>query len=326
MSYVLRFPFKLAPGRDIDGLEQPQEFNSSRGSWILERSGDSFNLKIRNLDSEAASKDYLRLIWSGFNWLLLKERIAIKASLEFGRITYAEDPEMAARNLERTMGISYTGPVDGLGDGDKPITYPSGKAIRVCSVGTPTVLVGTPLARVYGYLKEGMEIRHDNPSINDVKLQLALELFSAFWFEQSGIARFLTLIMALESLFTDTKKHNIALQLLYNWKKETSELKEHYHDTSDEYHALESLERELFFRAGASQRSQLRSLVGGSLLFLGHEQPTELVKQSVKMYDLRSELIHEGKLPEAVLSSAISTTQNLVEQVLEARFRGYLVA
>ena len=101
MEYTLRFPFRLAQGYLISGLEEPCELMIDGLSWVIQCKNDHYVLKVAGLDSEAACHDYLKRIWSGFNWLLLKRGVAVKAILTLDKVTYASDPEAAARNLER---------------------------------------------------------------------------------------------------------------------------------------------------------------------------------------------------------------------------------
>lgn len=325
MKYTLRFPFRLAPGYEIDVLKKPSEFTVDDLSWVFEYDSKPgyYVLKVIGLDSEAASQDYLHRLWSGFNWLLLKRGVAVKATLTFDKVAYASDPEAAARNLERKWGLPYKGPIDGLVNENSPSVYPSHKNIRLTGVGSPSLIVTTPLRDVYAFLKEGIDIRKDNPSTNDSKLQIALDLFSAYWYEHTDSARLLTLVMALESLMTHPPRHAVVVELLEKWKLEVQELKHKFELDPYEYNALESLENELLFKKTASLVSQVYPLVRKSLEFIGHDKPHELAKQAKKVYDRRSKLLHKGSLPQRVLSEATSTAKSIVELVLEARYRGF---
>lgn len=323
MDYTLRFPFELAPGYCISGLEEPFEFMVDGLSWVIEYRRNHYVLKVTGLDSEATCQDYLKHVWFGFNWLLLKRGIPVKVNLTFDKVTYASDPEAAARNLERKMGLPYKGPVDGLVNENFPSTYPSHKNIRFVGVGTPSVTVSTPVTDIPSFLKEGIEIRRDNPSINDEKLQLAVDLFSAYWYEHSDNARLLTLVLVLESLMPHFPRHEIVVKLLERWQLEVEKLKKEFEPDSNEYNALESLEHELLFKKTDSLRRQVRCLVLKSLEFLGHDKPRELAEQAVWVYNRRSELFHTGSLPKPLLSKATSTAKSIVELVLEARYRGF---
>jgi len=323
MNYTLRFPFRLPLGYEISSLAEPCEFKVDDLSWIFQYKSGYYVLKVTGLDSKAACRDYLQRLWSGFNWLLLKRGVAVKATLTFDKVTYASDPEAAARNLERTMNLPYKDPVDGLVNASMPSAYPSHKNIRFVGGGDPNVIVTTPLSDVHAFLKEGIDVRKDNPSINDKRLQTALELYSAYWYEHTNNARLLTLVLALESMMTASPRHEVVVELLEKWKAEVKMLRNRFEPDSTEFHALESLERELLFKKTDSLREQLRSLVLRSLEFLEHDKPYAIAERAVWVYEQRSILVHKGFLSQSVLTEATSTAKSIVELVLEARYRGF---
>jgi hypothetical protein len=326
MTYTLRFPFELPLGQRIDGLDKSREFKVDELTWLFETGPNTgyFAVSIKGLESELACQEYLNRLWSGFNWLTLQKGLAIKAELVFDKVIYVTDPERAARNLERTLHVPYTGPIHGSVNERSPCYYPSDKNIRCFGVGTPTVTIGTSVDDAMEFLREGITIRGDNPTITDQKLQLALELYSAHWYEYSKTAKLLTLILSLESLLTHPSRHELAVQLLEKWSQEVETHKKDLQQDSEEYCALESLERELLFRKEDSLRSQVRSFVHQSLQYLGLEEPVERAKQAVWAYDQRSTLVHEGFLPKQKLNEAISIARSTVGLVLEARYRGFM--
>jgi len=69
MNYTLRFPFRLAPGYQVDGLEESREFNVDGLSWLFEVKPKSgyYVFKVIGLDSEPVCQDFLRRLRSGFN-------------------------------------------------------------------------------------------------------------------------------------------------------------------------------------------------------------------------------------------------------------------
>ncbi len=133
MNYTLRFPFRLAPGYQVDGLEESREFNVDGLSWLFEVKSKSgyYVLKVIGLDSEPVCQDFLRRLRSGFNWLLLEGGMAVEVTPTFDKVTYAFDPEATARNLERNCGLPYKGPVDGLVKENFPSCFPSEKNISL---------------------------------------------------------------------------------------------------------------------------------------------------------------------------------------------------
>jgi len=323
--YILRFPFKLPPGYSIDVPKEPQEFSIDGLSWVFESEDKSgyYLLQVKEFDSETACQKYFECVLSSFKWLLLKRNIAIEASRNFEKITYAPDPELAARTLERTMDIAYEGPMHGLANWNSPSVYPSDERIRFARVGTPKLTCATPLKDICINLQEGIDICRKSPAISDEKLQLAFDLFSAYWHESTNNARLLTLVMALEALMTHPTRHSAVVQLLGQWQSEVEQLKNEHAHESDEYHAFESLEHELFHKRTESFRGQVRSLVLESAKFLGRDNPERIAQEAVKVYDQRSKLVHNGSLPASELAKAVHVAKSTIGIVLEARYRGF---
>ena len=207
-----------------------------------------------------------------------------------------------------------------------PAAYPSDKNIRFVGLGNATVVIGTPAKHVFDFLAEGMSVRGSQPTVTDAKLQTGLDLLAAYWTEHSDNARLLTLVLALESLMSDPPRHQVVLYFLDKWKVEVQARKDDFTEHSEERHALESLERELLFKKTDSLRRQVRTLVRQSLEYMGNKDAVEVAKNAVWVYDQRSTLVHDGALPQQVLSEAITNARTIVQLVLEARFKGFISA
>lgn len=323
MTYTLRFPFRIPHEQQITDLAAPTHRVVDGLNWTLEQKGDFYVLEVTGLASESACQEYVRELWSGFNWLLLRRGVAAEASLKFDKVVYAPDPEEAAKNLEGRFGLRNKGPVHGLVNDNMPAAYPSDMNIRFVGVSNPNVVVGTPVEHVFTFLREGMSVRGVEPTVTDSKLQTGLDLLAAYWTEHSDNARLLTLVLALESLMSDPPRHQVVLKFLEDWQGKVEMRKKDFPEDSEERHALESLERELLFKKTDSLRRQVRALVRESLEYLGHNEAIELAKKAVWVYDMRSTLVHEGVLPQKVLREAIMNARKIVELVMEARFRGF---
>ncbi|MBA2350560.1 MAG: hypothetical protein H0V78_01855 [Burkholderiales bacterium] len=153
----------------------------------------------------------------------------------------------------------------------------------------------------------------------DRKLSVALDLYSAFFTEQSANARFLTLIMSLEALAIGTCKAPLALELLAKWSSEVEALLKSVPPNSGDAVSLEALNRELLFRREDSVRSQVRKLVLSALLL--DADANDMARAAVDLYDLRSKLVHDGALDARTLDVATSEAKSLVHRVLLIRFQ-----
>ena len=142
----------------------------------------------------------------------------------------------------------------------------------------------------------------------------------ACWYEQTEKARLLTLVMALETLLDHPPRHVVVHQLLTTWRDEAASIKSKYKPGTDEYVALESLERELLFKKHNSLRRQVRALVYETLEpSVGSDQAQESASTAVKVYDARSILLHNGYLPDDKLRRSTSQAKAILEQVLRIK-------
>jgi hypothetical protein len=321
-SYTLRFPFQIGPNQLISDFPDATETNIDGLTWRFELKDPYYVLKVIGFPVEAEAHTYAKRIWNGLTWSLLDYGIPFEATLTFDRVVFASDPQAAAENLHKNFGLLNRGPVDGLLNDNAPAIYPSEKRIRTVGVGNPTVTISTPFDTFLSLMVEGMSIRDDAHVDLDPKLQTALDLYSAYWYEHTSKARLLTLVMALETLMDDLPRHPVVIELLGKWEPDVTSAKARYAPKSEEYLALESLERELIFKKTDSLRRQVRTLVYKTLKSsIGEDSAQELARKAVDVYDKRSVLVHEGHLPEYELNRATADAKEIVEKVLKTKFR-----
>ncbi|CAG9931531.1 HEPN domain-containing protein [Candidatus Nitrotoga arctica] len=124
--------------------------------------------------------------------------------------------------------------------------------------------------------------------------------------------------MSLESLATATSKTPLAIELIKKWAAELEQLKNDLPPQSDDAVSLEALKRELLIRRDDSVRSQIRKLVLSTL----HPDidASDRADYAVKLYDLRSKLVHEGTVDSQKLATALTEAKALVCRTLCARF------
>src|SRR5689334_944204 len=103
-------------------------------------------------------------------------------------------------------------------------------------------------------------------------------------------------------------------------EKEAEELQNIVEPESDDALSLEAVCRELLFRKEDSIRRQIRKFVSTTLQVNGDADALEMARSAVRIYDLRSKLVHEGELESQVLSKATSDVKHIAERVLRARF------
>lgn len=314
MTFRLRFPFQFPSGYKIFQFDEPIDCTFDGISIKIEQSGEYSILYAQVFESVEDAEIFLNRIWAGFMWVLLNQGLPFNANLDLDQVKYSKEPEQAAKNF----GLKDK--IDGFAFADQPSIYPCDKKISFISSSHPNITAGPNIERFLPKLVEGISFPKSHEVYQDAKLQTALELYNAYFSDSSSSARFLTLVMALETLTETETKPEFVINLLDDWKKQVVELKTEFEADSDEYIGIDALARELLFRKQASIRSQIRSMVRNTLEMIGNPEAKMLASQAVKIYDYRSTLVHKGKLPADVLRKVQTEARQILELVLKAKF------
>lgn len=253
-------------------------------------------------------------------WVLLNCGLASKWNTDPQNVKYSEDPIQTAKNLSKSFNIEIEGGVDGLIDGSQIAIFKTGSNFKTVTSGNVSLISGVNSKRFFEYFFKGMESGNPREGYDHKKLGIALELYSAFFSEATPNARFLTLVMVLESLAESENRPKVVLNTLENFKYQIEEIEKNYPDDSVEKISLESLKRELVFRKEDSIRKQIRSLVFDALSMNGDSDALKISKQALNIYDKRSTLVHEGSIPADELRKVSAEARNIVERVLRAKF------
>jgi hypothetical protein len=315
--YTLRFPFRLPAGQTINTNEDIVKIGnmhfhmSKQESWYV--------LEIDGFKSEDEAIKFSRQLWAGFMWIILNANLAPSASFEIQNVKYSEDPITTGRNIAKSFGLPDGEPVDSLIDGHRPAVILSDKKIKALTAGDAQITIGIPSKRIFELLAEHSDFSKPSEPFNDDKLRVAVELYAAYFTESSPNARFLTLVMALETLAQGVSRPKTVLDLLKKWQNEVEELK--LSNSDSEINAvLDSLLNELLFKKENSIRSQIRSIVRETLMNTGELDAEQAARTATTVYDNRSTLVHKGKLDAHTLSQSTAEAKLIVERVLQAKF------
>jgi hypothetical protein len=124
--------------------------------------------------------------------------------------------------------------------------------------------------------------------------------------------------MVLEALSTATEKAPLVLSLLQRWNAEVVEISLRPETTEEDRASLEALQRELLHRRDDSIASQVRRLIQSELR--GDADATKAEREAIRLYHLRSRLVHDGFVEPQSLGAAITSARTLVHRVLVARY------
>lgn len=166
------------------------------------------------------------------------------------------------------------------------------------------------------------EVAHSLFAAQDCeRLRTALELYGSHFREREARVRFLLLVMALESLATPSDKDPVALQLIGQWQGQLQTEMVQHDSSSPEFRTLDALKGGLLSLRNNSIGSQIRELVSSCARPNDAEETRELVKRAMKVYGLRSTLVHTGHLSSTETKQGESDAREVLEFVLQALTR-----
>jgi len=315
--FTVRVPFTVPEKKRI--REDAATLTVNGVIHTLSFDGHHHILKSAGFPTEEAAHDFLNRLEAGFAWLLLDNGIPAAPFLVPQDVTYHEDPEAVGRNLANSFGTKYAGPVHATIDGNMAAVYLTDRPIKTLTAFPLNATQHIGSDRALKTIVDGAALP-GSPTLGSApKLGIALSLYSAHYTESSPNARFLALVMALEAIADATLKPPSVLDILTRWRGELDELLAVSEQGSEEAIALDALRRELTFRRDDSLRSQIRKLVSNTL----HADPdvAETAREAVRIYDVRSSLVHDGEVAPGALEQATQAARSLVHRILLARFR-----
>jgi hypothetical protein len=316
--FKIRFPFRLPSGQDL--TEYGETLVVGRLGMSLAKESGYHCLNIEGFESEESAKDFYGKINSGLKYVTLNTGLSVLSEFELQNVKYTEDPEVARANLSKSFNMEIEEPVDALIDGARPAIYLSEKNIRKITGGDVTLTLSQSSENFLKLFAKTTEFKNSEKVENDEKFRSALELYSGHFLEVTPRAKFLTLVMALETIAMPTRRTDNVLQLIDKWKKEADEELHKLNKDGDDYLSLESLSRELLFRKEDSIRRRIKNYVFKIVDIGDSEIAFDLAKSALKVYDFRSALVHGQKIDKQELSNQLSKAKEIVLRVLIHRF------
>jgi len=318
--YTLRFPFLLGNNTSINDLESPLVRDFNELEIKLEFKKPYYILIINGFDTEDKAKSYLKNLKIGLHWASLNCNFGFESQNEFDNVYYPPDPKKAAENFKLQFGIDKGEQMDCVIGGNAPSVYPTKAVIGTITGGMSSFTIGKNPNSVLDSFIEGLSISISEDNF-DPKLQIAIDIYNNHFFEQSNQSKFLSLVMALECISPHNAKHKIAQDLIDSWALTLSQKIELLDQDSEEHHSLESLKKEINFRREASLRSQIRALVNNTLTKSQNPLAIEYSKKAVKVYDIRSKLVHDGVVDLKILETSLADAREIVLLVLQSKLR-----
>lgn len=309
-------PFRLQPGRKITDL-------STKFAWrgrdiSIEEDEPYYVIRVDKFHSEEEAGLFIDNLTVALTWLLLRRGIAADFRVEIQETHIASDPEAAAQNLSKSFGQDYGQEVHGKIDAGRPAIFGSDLNIRRVKANGIGGVTSNAGASLVDDISVALAATAPARKLSNEKLATAIELYRAYHSESTPRAKFLTLIMALESMVEPAIRPPAVQTLIGHFLEEIEEYSQSTGLDDEVKMSLKSLARELDFRRGDSIRGSVRNLIYEVLS--DDVEVSQLAKEAVDLYDKRSTLVHKGSLPAAELGEAITSGSRLVQRMLTAEY------
>ncbi len=320
LRYSLYVPFSIAPGREISALDPSTTYDLHGYRVRLEKTVQFYALTVGPFDTQESAQRFFRLLRSAFLWASLKNALPISYPKALSEVTLFDhpkpiDPKSDWAEPLREVGWEAT---DGNYDAHKAVILPEAKRLPRWEMGGVRVMVGIAAASFVGRVAEALSFKAPENVVRDHKLQLAMDLYSAAFFEMSDGARFIRLVTVLEALTPGTDVSPLSQQTLDALTQRAEKEREQYPKGSDERKELDRLVgrvRELKREAiGQTLRDYILPVVKRNA-DLG--DPAEVKRRLREVYRHRSKLLHEGRIDEHALRDGLRFLRQFVPRLLE---------
>ena len=180
---------------------------------LTKENSELYIIKVEGFDSENDARAYNYKLWAGLKWCLLNLNLPSETVIEPQDIEYYDDPLQMAKDMNEKYGTNYSRR-DGQIYTDKPAIYESGKEFSRIFTVTKRIHSGVRGDVFIKCVLEGMSFPNSEEVVRSNKLKVALDLYNAYFTENSDNARFLTLIMVLEALATGKERPPFIKELI----------------------------------------------------------------------------------------------------------------
>ena len=316
---TLRYPVRLLAGRHLTGDFSNRVTICGHEAKITEEGDGAYVVLIDGLESVESAEALVHVIYRAMCCAMVDLSIPFEAPNSLTPLKPLPDgltPEQAARNLEKSMGLVYMGPIHGWEDWQNASAFPTGNRILFSAAGSVTVRLGTDLQKYFATIDRASSSVNQRPIASPDRIKVALDLLSSSYLEHSNEARFWTLATAIEILAPVAEKHPTAVRLLDEWRARITELLSESTDTPDLRRDYEALQDEFQFRKESSISSRIRKYVATIFGESGASADGTKEADAKKMYKLRSTLTHTGKLSSAEIQEGLALSRNLITAIL----------
>jgi len=321
-SFTIRIPINISPWSRITVTpgESPLEIEGHPAA-IFEEHG-FYVLEVYGFPCEEAAYEILPSIQAGVIWAALRHSIALPFTRQTAAVTYDELPISGETEITRQFLEKGWDRLDGDYPWNLTVIKPEHKRLAVEAVPGARVIPNIPDQDIVVKLSEAMQLPHPEKVFDDEKLRHALNTYSSSFFQFDDNARFITLVIVLETLNPNRPVPQYVKDTINELLVQVKEVRDAYEkdELDSRYEDYDSLLNRLTWLEIESIRQGIRSLVAETLQSDPDVSDPEAVGREARdIYDLRSALVHPKRnhpVSEGDIQAAIQRLMDIVPRVL----------
>lgn len=316
--FVLYIPFTIPPGRKIDFPKKEIKKDIKGYSICLEKLTYIYSITIGPFNTIDEAYQFFPKLCSSLLWTSLK----LEAGIIYPKLINEVHLENNLIPVHEDSHIVGWSSIDGHYDAEKAVVRPDAKKLIRTEMGRPTIICGISASKFVEYISEAILFKSPENIIKDKKLQLAIALYASYHYELSDNAKFITLVTVLEALKPQEEISDIAKEALASAKSVIKEKQKSYKKDSKEWRELENLASRVGGLKKQSIGAQIRNYIYGVVQEnqeLG--DPVCVINKIKGLYDLRSNLLHEGMADNEKIKEAHQFLVGFIPKILEWLYR-----
>lgn len=322
-SYSIYLPMVWSGGSElnIEDSEYIGTLNNHR--CVLQKHHYIYSLKVEDFRSLDECDNFISKLKMAIRWLSLKRTVGIRIPIDRSDIRVYEIPIKISEesNLKGIIDSVGWTEVDGTYNADQLVIVPEVKKLTRWETGKASILMGYNPQFILDDLNECLDLHNIDEVLSNRKLNLALELYSAYQFEVTTTGRFVKLVNVLEALLPNSQVTGESLQALKIAKKAVKEYRNAKNNMGEEIQDIEYLLGRIGNLKRQSIGINLVEFIESTLSKQPHlGTPDDMLPRIKEIYNARSTLLHTGQYDENSLRNYISILAELIPGVLRGYF------
>ena len=298
--YALRLPISFMPGYSLTGLELDHSLPVLGTEARLVKEGAETVLLLGPLDSAASAAQLLEPLRCSLQWLSIRLRRGIRTSGVLQHARLSEEPTAVTannRNLADAVSRGWTA-IDGDYEANgSAVVIPEHKRLIRFATGGAKVTTSNPVSEFLSGLQELASKESLSDVVASPKLRLAAEIYASSYWDVTTVARFVRLVTALEALVARRASSSVVKREVEKGSSLFKSARDVFSKDSPEFDELNRALQRLKELEKESISSGIRHFArraAEAIPRLG--APADVSKQIKTYYDLRSTLLHTGKV------------------------------